>query len=251
MVHRYWEETAVSKPGGNLVTHPDRNQVSIEMNIISSLLKPSDVVLDIGCGTGFSSSRYSENCLRITGMDYSENMVARARAASKKKNLNYIVGDIRNMPEQKERFTAVISTRCLINLAGWGEQRRAIENIARLLPRGGRFIMAEGLAQGRKNLNKLRVVMGLKPMPKVWHNVDLDEKKLFPLLRKYFMIKNDIRFGVYDVLVRVFYPASIYPRKPKYGTRFQDAAERFYSAASGKDLFKEYCREAIFELIKK
>lgn len=246
----FWENLGLSKSPGNLVTHNDFNQVSIEINTILSLLKDKDIVLDVGCGNGFSTSIYAKKCLTVVGIDYSRNMIDSANKAHKQKNLSFELGNVLSLNYKKGSFSVIVSTRCLINLPNWNDQKRAIHNLHKMLDKGGRLILTEGIKQGRDNLNKLRVKIGLSSMPNVWHNLDFDKDKFFPLLNKLFIINRDIRFGLYDVLTRVNYPACIHPEEPKYRTNWHATAENLYYSLGNK-LWNEYSREACLELIRK
>ena len=95
-------------------------------------------------------------------------------------------------------------------------QQRAIENVARVLKRGGRFILVEGLADGRRNLNALRAQMGLSEMPAVWHNVDFEEAQLMPYLDRFFTVDARRHFGVYDFVSRIVHPMAVAPASPVY-----------------------------------
>jgi ubiquinone/menaquinone biosynthesis C-methylase UbiE len=247
---KFWENLAVSKPSGKLVTHSDLNQVSIEINSILKMLNRNDVLLDIGCGNGFSSSIYAAKCSKITGVDYSANMINAANHAYKRKNIVFEEGDVLSLPYKEGSFSAAVSTRCLINLTGWNRQKKAILNISNVLKKGGRLILTEGMRQGRGRLNKLRNKMGLPSMPRVWHNFDFDEDKLMPFLSRHFIIKDDIRFGIYDVLTRVIYPAVISPKKPEYGTDYHRLAEKLIYLVDENSL-RQYSREACLVLVKK
>jgi ubiquinone/menaquinone biosynthesis C-methylase UbiE len=206
--------------------------------------------MDIGCGNGFSASIYATKCSKVTGVDYSSNMIRSANLAFRRKNIVFEEGDVLSLPYKKGSFSAVVSTRCLINLTGWNKQKKAIANISDILKKGGQLILTEGMKQGRQRLNKLRNQMGLPSMPRVWHNFDFDEDKLMPFVSKHFIIKNDIRFGIYDVLTRVIYPAVIYPKNPQYGTEYHKLAEKLIYLV-GEDELRQYSREACLVLVKK
>jgi len=241
---------ARSKAPGSLVTHRDPYQVSIEIDTINAILRSADRMLDMGCGNGYATAVYARRCRTVVGVDYSCGMIAAAYRAYRRRNLSFVLGDVFDLPFKRGDFTAIISTRFLINLTDWQAQKAAIRNLHNLLPKGGRLILAEGIRQGRAGLNGLRVAVGLRPMPKVWHNIDFDESRLMPFLKGLFVVDRDIRFGVYDVLTRVYYPARIYPRQPRYGTRYQAQARQLYDRLD-RDLWREYSREACLVLIKK
>ena len=246
----FWEKLGILKSPGNLVTHKDLNQVNIEVNTVLSFLKEEDVLLDVGCGNGFTTSKYAEKCSKTIGIDYSAHMIESARKAYKNKNLSFEKKDILALTYEKSSFSTVVSTRCLINLTSWDEQKRAIENIHAVINPGGRFIFIEGIQQGRDNLDQLRNSVGLGAMPSVWHNLDFDEDKLFPFLEDLFVIKQDIRFGIYDVLTRVNYPACISPDEPDYRTNYHSIAEKLFYLLDG-NVWDRYSRETCLVLDKK
>ncbi|MFH1189223.1 MAG: class I SAM-dependent methyltransferase [Candidatus Omnitrophota bacterium] len=246
----YWEDRAISKSSGKLVTHRDAYQVSIEIKTILDLLNRSDTLLDIGCGNGFATSGYARKCRKVTGVDYSANMIKSAKAAFRRDNLDFKRSDVLNIGTIGRSFSAAVSTRCLINLTNWRDQKRAIINIHGILGRGGRLILVEGIKEGRRNLNVLRNRIGLPSMPGVWHNLDFDYARLMPFLKKHFIVRKEIRFGVYDVLTRAYYPASIYPEEPRYNTSYHSCAEKLHFL-NNDGAFSEYSREICLELIKK
>jgi SAM-dependent methyltransferase len=249
-IHSHWEEVSRSKPPEELVTHKDLNQVILEIDLVSNLLNEEDRVLDIGCGNGFSSSKYAAICQYVIGMDYTPGMVEAAKRAYKMDNLEFKVGDVLEAGPHWGRFTAIVSTRCLINLSSWQEQEKALHNLHSILSKGGRLLLLEGTQQGRMSLSKLREAMDLEPLPKVWHNLDLDEVKLMPLLQKLFHIKRDIRFGLYDMLTRAFYPSVISPDEPKYNSEFHRTAKKMTDVIEPETL-KKFSREFCLELVKK
>jgi ubiquinone/menaquinone biosynthesis C-methylase UbiE len=249
-ISRFWEGKGLSDGSGKLVTHKDAYQVSIEIRTILQLLRASDELLDVGCGNGFATHVYAKKCRRVTGVDYAANMIESAREAYGGDNISFEQGDVLSVDFKKGSFSAAVSTRCLINLLGWESQKRAIMNIHRMLKKGGRYIFVEGIRQGRDNLNAVRNEMGLPSMPKVWHNIDFDYNKLMPFLKKHFIIRKEIRFGLYDVLTRAYYPASIYPKEPSYNTQYHLCAEKMYFAR-GKGVFDGCSREICLELIKR
>jgi len=246
----FWEKSGLAKPAGELVTHGDIEQVAIEIDSVLSLLNKNDVLMDIGCGSGFSTSIYADKCKKVLGIDYAETMIDSAKNGYQANNLSFEQQNVLSLDRDYGLFSVIVSTRCLINLNSWDEQKEAIQKIHECLETKGRLILIEGTLQGRKALNSLRSAVGLDPMPPVWHNIDFDEELLFPFLSELFEIKSDIRFGVYDLLMRVNYPLSIAPDSPQYGSPFHRAAHTLAQAV-GEDPFPQYCREFILELVKK
>ena len=248
-VHEYWEKLAKSKPSGELVTHGDIYQVALEIDAILSFLSDDSSVLDVGCGTGFSTFAYAKKCKEAVGIDYSISMIESAKANYNLGNLTFEHIDVLSLSKQYGQFSTIISTRCLINLKSWDKQKDALKRIHSCLIPEGNLILSEGSQQGRSDLNKLRRSVGLSDMPQVWHNNDFDEDKLMPFLMKLFSLEKNCRFGLYDILMRVYYPLSISPKEPQYGTSFHKAAYNLVEALND-NAYPKYSREFLMVLRK-
>jgi SAM-dependent methyltransferase len=183
-------------------------------------------MVDVGCGSGYATRLLAPLVRETLGVDFSESMIARARAAATgKPNLRFEVGNALELdPQALGTFDVALSVRCLINLESWELQQRAIANVARLLKPGGRFIFVEGLADGRRNLNAMRVQMGLSEMPTVWHNVDFEEAQLMPYLERFFTLETRRHFGVYDFVSRIVHPMAVAPESPVYDSAINRTA---------------------------
>lgn len=137
---------------------------------------PHDNILDVGCGNGFSTIKiattYPETY--ITGVDFSPEMIAAAKKADNYGQVDFCEGDVlalsRNIDLQAGSYDVVISTRCLINLANWAEQKLAILEMRKMLKPGGRLILVENFQEGLDNLNAIRAGVGLPPIKTRWHN---------------------------------------------------------------------------------
>lgn len=248
-IRDFWEELGISKPSGELATHRDNDQVALEIDTILQRLHEDDYLLDIGCGTGFSTSVYAKTCKNALGVDYAKAMIESAKKRYQSDNLKFEQQDVLSLDAQYGQFSVIVTTRCLINLTSWNEQKDAIKRIHNCLKPGGTLILAEGTKQGRDALNALRMTVGLNPMPPVWHNIDFDEDLLIPFLADLFDIREDIRFGLYDVLTRVNYPLVIHPNEPKYGTAFHRSA-RELAQSIGDVPYPQYSREFVLVLRK-
>jgi len=248
-VKDFWESRAAEAPTAEVVTHRDIEQVKIEISAVLDLLKAEDTLLDVGCGTGYASQIYSKKCKSVTGIDYAENMIEQARKKYAAKNLQFQQQDILRPGKGFGPFSVALTSRCLINLGSWEEQQQAIERIHGVLADNGRLIFIEGIKQGRDALNELRVQSGLEAMPPVWHNIDFDEDKLKNFLKGKFVIEGDRRFGLYDVLTRVYYPLTIAPREPEYGTVHQVQARKLMQNLKD-DPLPRYSRTVIWNLRK-
>jgi SAM-dependent methyltransferase len=218
-VKKFWETRAQDQSLTDAeATHQDVWQRWLEIETIRPFLRATDRLVDVGCGSGYATRLLAPLVRDTLGVDFSESMIGRAQAAAAgMPHLRFEVGNALDLdPAALGTFDVALSVRCLINLESWELQQRAIENIARLLPPGGRFIFVEGLADGRRALNVLRTGMGLSEMPTVWHNVDFEESLLMPFLDRFFTIEARRHFGVYDFVSRVVHPMAVAPESPVY-----------------------------------
>lgn len=229
-VKEFWQSRAKEKKAADqIVTHRDIWQRSLEIEMIKKFLSKKDRVLDIGCGNGYTTKIISPLVSEIIGMDYSDEMIKRANKNYRpnKKKAIFKVGDVLSLNSSTlGLFDVVISERCLINLKDWNDQKKAITNIATVLKPGGRFIFVEGCQDGRNSLNSMRQKYGLPKMPKVWHNVDFLRDQTITFLEKFFKIKKDLHFGVFDFLARVIHPLLVLPKEPKYDAKINQIAAK-------------------------
>jgi SAM-dependent methyltransferase len=218
-VKQFWETRAQDPSLTDAeATHQDVWQRWLEIETIRPFLRAADRLVDVGCGSGYATRLLAPLVRETLGVDFSESMIGRARAAAAgQSSLRFEVGNALDLdPRALGTFDVALSVRCLINLESWELQQRAIENIAGLLKPGGRFIFVEGLADGRRALNALRTSVGLSEMPTVWHNVDFEESTLMPFLDRFFTLDARRHFGVYDFVSRVVHPMAVAPAAPVY-----------------------------------
>ncbi|PJJ01066.1 methyltransferase family protein [Streptomyces sp. 2333.5] len=98
-------------------------------------------VLDLGCGTGSLALLAAEQGHRVTGIDRSPRMIARARAKLAGREAAFLVGDAAEPPVGERRFDAVLVRHVLWALP---DARAALRRWAGLLAPGGRLVLVEG-----------------------------------------------------------------------------------------------------------
>ena len=233
-IKRFWQDRADTPGIGDAeVTHADVWQRHLEIETILKFVGRGDRVLDVGCGSGYTTIRVAPHVAEIVGIDYSDAMIRRATRTHSGPAV-FAVKDVLTLdPGDFGLFDVVISERCLINLPGWVEQRRALDNIAAVLRPGGRFVFIEGGQHGRRTLDAMRTAAGLEAMPRVWHNVDFDETETLAYLERNFVLEHRVPFGVYDFVARVVHPLLVAPDAPVYDSRINEIASRLALQVEG------------------
>ncbi len=112
-------------------------------------LKPGDHALDVCCGTGDITERLAATGAIATGLDFTEEMLAVARARSglspnpkpqTSKLLTYLQGDAMRLPFAENTFDAVTVGFGLRNLAEWEAGLREMHRVAKP---GGRLLVLD------------------------------------------------------------------------------------------------------------
>ena len=104
-------------------------------------LRPGEIILDIGCGTGWLCRLLAARVpqARILGIDVSDEMIRRAQAASAGlANLSFATGTVESIPSERDRFTRAISVESSYY---WPRPAEGLKEIFRVLAPGGSFWM--------------------------------------------------------------------------------------------------------------
>jgi ubiquinone/menaquinone biosynthesis C-methylase UbiE len=105
--------------------------------------KPTDYVLDAGCGTGVNFSRLSSLVSTIVGVDFSGEMLKRAEQRISREglsNVRAVLGDVTKIDFPPKTFDKVICTSVLQYLND-GERESALREMARVCKTGGRIVL--------------------------------------------------------------------------------------------------------------
>lgn len=114
-------------------------------------IKPGDSVLDLGSGAGndcFVARSIVGDSGKVTGIDFTEAMIEKAKINLEKtgfNNIDFIQGDIEEMPLSDNSFDIVISN-CVLNLVP--DKNRAFAEIMRVLKLGGHFCVSDVVIKG-------------------------------------------------------------------------------------------------------
>jgi demethylmenaquinone methyltransferase/2-methoxy-6-polyprenyl-1,4-benzoquinol methylase len=103
-----------------------------------AVVQPGDDVLDACCGTGDLAVAAARAGGRVTGLDFSEPMLARAQR--KAPGLTWVRGDLLALPFEDERFDAATVGFGVRNVE---DLDRAVSELRRVLRSGGRLGVLE------------------------------------------------------------------------------------------------------------
>lgn len=116
----------------------------IDVFLMESRSKLTDVILDVGCGPGRHSIELAKRGYSICGIDFVPRHIEAAKGMSNKNNLmgytQFTCGDIRDHIFENEFDHAICFYDVIGSFASDIENRRIVENIFRHLKPGGTFI---------------------------------------------------------------------------------------------------------------
>ncbi len=123
-------------------------------------IKEGDTVIDLGSGAGndaFIARRIVGEKGKVIGIDFTEQMIKKARANAEKLSLNNVEfrqGDIEDMPVTSN-YADVVVSNCVLNLVP--NKHKVISEIFRVLKPGGHFSISDIVLEGE--------------LPSKWKNV--------------------------------------------------------------------------------
>lgn len=226
-IKEYWNTRAEERGHLKNATIKDWYFRDLEVWVTSKYLEPSTLTIDIGCGNGVPTLQYSSHVKKIVGVDYSQKMIEKCLVMMKKKrikNAEFVCADAKKLPFNNGMFDRAIMSRVLINIPGLTGKKKAVEESARILKKGGLFIILEATKQGHETTNKIRRSFGLNDLKKHWHNEYIDEIIFTEFFKKYFQIVDTHRFSTYMFLSKIINPLITAPGEPKFLSKMNKIA---------------------------
>lgn len=213
----------------------DYNLRELEIKTAAEYMHDGCKILDVGCGLGYAVIKYASLFkIEACGIDYASNMIKGARKLLKQNRVSLLgtvsfqKASVLKLPYEKNYFDVVTSSRCLMALLDWNLQKKAIEEVHRVLKPGGIFVLMEGTFEGLTKLNKTRKMFGLEEISadtsRRLCTLKFKENDLLAFCKPFFIIENIQRFGMYYFLTRVVHPLLVAPGEPRYDHRINEIA---------------------------
>lgn len=175
-----------------------QKEVAVIKNFFNlpAVKKNAKEVLEIGCGNGYTLDILTREFpkLSFTGLDFSEDLLKIARSRNLP-GVNFEQGDARKLRFEDGTFDVIYTERCIINLLTWEEQQLALNEMHRILKKGGYILFMESFTEGYENLNKARVELGLTAIPMPHHNLYFEKAAFEPFVSNKFEICEATELG--------------------------------------------------------
>jgi len=105
-------------------------------------LQSNDIFLEIGFGSGIFIKKYASHVSRISGLDYSEDMVKLASSINKdlikSGKAEFKQGNVSSLPWSDNTFSVVVGIETFFF---WPKPEEALKEILRVLSPGGRLVL--------------------------------------------------------------------------------------------------------------
>jgi ubiquinone/menaquinone biosynthesis C-methylase UbiE len=166
----FWESQAIKHKTLHTASWGDNFAIDLEIETIGKHINKGDIVLDMGCANGFAAFRQLEarKPAKIYGVDYAANMIKYANEVRneypEKEKLEFSEGDIRKIEFEDNKFDVVYTTRVIINLPNWDDQKAAIDECIRVTKPGGTIVFSEAFYEPLQLLNAIRSLKQLPPL---------------------------------------------------------------------------------------
>jgi ubiquinone/menaquinone biosynthesis C-methylase UbiE len=215
----YGEQAKACGASGNSTMKDNlirENEIKFIMTCLTGIINTTEnKILDIGCGNGYTTEIVSNSFPKSSfiGLDFCDDLLNIAKSRSIP-NCQFQKGDVRKLDFEDNSFDIIYTERCLINIRDWEEQKKALNEIKRVLKPHGVFIMIECFLDGYNAYNQARTEMDLSEIKLPDVNLFFDKEKVMEEMQKSFILIK-IKGAPWNFLsshyfiTRVFHPSIV------------------------------------------
>lgn len=169
-----WGDSAYSTMEDAIIR---QKETELILNFFETHKKKTLKIADIGCGNGYTLDVLSKKIpeCEYWGIDITKELLDIAKNR-KIANCQFIEESVTSLTFNDNFFDAIYTQRCLINISNWGEQKKALNEIYRVLKPGGYYLMIECFTDGLENYNKARIECGLTEIKETEFNKYFDKE---------------------------------------------------------------------------
>lgn len=188
-IRNHWDAQAEKYGTSHEASWGDNYAIQLEIAVIGRYIKEGDTVLDVGCANGYSTlQQMNRKPKKIIGIDSSPKMIEQAQKNKIPPHSGcevlFHAGTARSIPYENNVFDVVYTTRTLINLPTWEEQKEGIRECLRVCKTNSTVILCEAFWEPLVLLNALRALQSLPALVEHDFNRYLKKNKLEALLSK-------------------------------------------------------------------
>ena len=125
---------------------PIRNERTLTLLVEAAGTGADDTVLDVACGPGLVAAAFAARADRVTGIDLTPAMIARAEATARDQgvaNVTFQVGDVLPLPFPEAAFSIVVSRLAFHHFQ---DPAAVLQEMRRVCRPGGRVVVCDLMA---------------------------------------------------------------------------------------------------------
>ncbi len=156
-------------------------------------------VLEVGIGTGKNLAYYSQD-VDLTGIDFSEPMIKRAKKRARlKNNVDLYIMDAEDMDFEDNSFDTIVTSFVYCSVPN---PVQGMKEMKRVCKSGGKLLMLEHVRSNHKIIGKLMDI--LNPIPLHIYGANINRKTYNNLLKAGFEPKNIYVKQLWFDIVKLF-----------------------------------------------
>lgn len=161
---------------------------------VARLIKKTDRLLEVGCGSGLGSIFLSQHCEHVTGLDVKSTEIEEARSINRRKNIEFKVDDFFNLNNIEQKYDVVVALDVI--------EHMPVEEGHKLVSAMVCHLKSDGLAViGSPSIYSYEYQ---SPLSRASHVKCYDQQELIELMENYF--HRILPFSMNDEIVHTGHP---------------------------------------------